>query len=124
MIKVRRIALSKMQFLEVNSFVKDVVLVVEKHNPKALRLGDMYELLLEQRSYTAFLNSPYGRHPITLEYNRLHELRLSYVAFISKQIRAIVIGKFDNTQHLVEVAYPVVKNYLFYMRQNNRQVIS
>ncbi len=123
MIKVKRIGLSKMHLLEVRSLIKEVIAIVERHNPEALHLGNMYDLLLEQKEKIELLKSPYGRHPLTGKYKDFHEMRLAYVALITTNMRSIAAGKFDHPRHLIPVAYPIVKVYLFYLRKENRIVV-
>ena len=123
MIKVKRIGLSKMHLLEVRSLIKEVTAIVEWHNPEALNLGNIYDLLLEQKEKIELLKSPYGRHPLTGKYKDFHEMRLAYVALITTNMRSIAAGKFDHPRHLIPVAYPIVKVYLFYLRKENRIVV-
>lgn len=123
MIKVKRIGLSKMHLLEVRSLIKEVTAIVEWHNPEALNLGNIYDLLLEQKEKIELLKSPYGRHPLTGKYKDFHEMRLAYVALITTNMRSIAAGKFNHPRHLIPVAYPIVKSYLFYLRKENRIVV-
>ena len=124
MMKLRKIALSEMMLLEVNAFVEEVTAIVDKHAPESLRLSDQLILLKEQELKTSYLTSNYGRHPLTLEYNRLHEKRMAFVSVIFNQLEAINRGMYDNKHELAQRAYLVTKTYLNSLRENNSVVIT
>ena len=120
MVKIQQIALTKLLKLELPQFVKQVTKCLEKHNLEVLKLKDTYELLKEQRSKMALLKVSYGKHPLTKKIHQLHLKRIKYAAAITSQM--IFLSKMDaeDTRSLVQLAHPMVKIHLYYLRQNNR----
>ena len=120
MVKIQQIALTKLLKLELPQFVKQVTKCLEKHNLEALKLNDTYELLKEQRSKIALLKVSYGKHPLTDRIHQLHLKRIKYAAAITSQMIFLSKMATEDTRPLVELAHPVVKLHLYYLRQNNR----
>ena len=123
MVKIQKIALTKLLKLELPQFVKQVTECIEKHNPKALKLQDAYEILVDQRNKMALLKVPYGPHILTGEIHKLHLKRLKYSAAITSQMNFIRKMDHDDTNELVQLAHPIVELHLYYLRQNNQFVI-
>ena len=120
MVKIQQIALTELLKLELPQFVKQVTKCLEKHNLEALKLNDTYELLKEQRSKMALLKVSYGKHPLTERIHQLHLKRIKYAAAITSQMIFLSKMATEDTRPLVELAHPVVKLHLYYLRQNNR----
>ncbi|MGV8964070.1 MAG: hypothetical protein ACOH2V_11920, partial [Candidatus Saccharimonadaceae bacterium] len=80
-------------------------------------------LLLEHQSKIKHINPPYGKHPLTETIERLNEKRLSYAAHISMELRFMAKEKHDDKQDFVNVAYPVMKRFLPYIREKKRDDI-
>ena len=124
MVKIQNIALTKLLKLELPQFVKKITTCLEKHNPKALKLQDAYNVLLDQRSKMALLRVPYGKHILTPVIQQLHLKRLKYSAAITTQMNFMKKMNLDDTRELLELAHPFVKLHLYYLRQNNQYVIN
>ena len=122
MIEIKKIALSKLQKLEVPAFLGKVILLLERHNIEELRLNDIYDLLLEQKIKSEVLTVPYGEHPLTEELDRLHKRRLKYAALINMQMRALDKADLQEMQRNVKIAKGEVKTYLAYLGQKSRLV--
>lgn len=120
MIEIKTIQLSKLLFLEVHPLVENILRIVEKHDPESLRLGDTLDILREQERQTDKLSVPYRGHYLTRKHKMLHERRLSYAAYFSRQLSAIYIGEFENTQEYTEIAYPIMKIHLMYLREETQ----
>lgn len=124
MTKIDKIALTKLLKLEHPQFVNQVTACVEKHNPKALKLLDAYEILKDQCNKMKLLITPYGPHPLTENIHKMHLKRLKYSAAITLQMDMFKKLDFNESRELVRLAHPVVKVHLHYLRQNNRAIIN
>lgn len=124
MIKIKNITLSKLLLTEIDTLVDEVTQAVGRNNPELLRLSDTYELLLEQKMLTAKIKIPYRGHSLTSLCKKLNEQRIIHASILATHVRALEIGKFEKTQHLVDIAYPLVKLHLMEIRKNNRVLIT
>lgn len=117
--EVRKIPLSKLLKLETRGLVENVVRILEKHNPEALRLKDFNDILQDQKSKVQTLIDSYGTHEYTEEIGELHEKRLKYASLIVMQVESL--GKKDclKTQQLVMIAKRYTKPYLTSLRRKN-----
>lgn len=120
MVKIQQIALTNLLKLELPQFVKQVTKCLEKHNPEALKLKDTYELLKDQRSKMALLKVCYGKHPLTEQIRQLHLKRFEYSSAITSQIIFKSKMGLGDTRKLAQLAHPIVKLHLYYLRQNNQ----
>jgi len=123
MIKIQKIALTKLLKLELPQFVKQVTNCIEKYNPKALKLQDAFQFLVEQHPKMSLLIAPYGPHPLTERLDLLHRKRLKYAAAITLQMNLYRRIDIEETRELVRIAHPLVRIHLHYLRQNNLPVI-
>ena len=119
MVKIERIALTKLLKLELPQFVEKVTAIVEKHNPKTLKLENSAELLHRQCDKMKLLEVPYGPHPLTQRIYGLNIKRLEHAAAISMQVNMHKKLDIPGKRELVATAYPVVRDHLHYLRQIN-----
>ena len=120
MVKIKQIALTKLLKLELPQLVKQVTKCIQKHDLEALKLVDTFELLKEQRSKMELLKVSYGKHPLTEQIRQLHLKRCKYAAAITSQMIFLSKMVTDDTRGLVQLAHPIVKLHLYYLRQNNQ----
>ena len=122
--KIQKIALSRLLKLEVRDLVEDLVKIVDKHNPEALHLQNIYDYLLAQESKVKYLEVAYGKHQLTKTLYELHEKRLQLASTITTQIRTITTANLDFNRRWLEKASPTVNDHLLYLRSNNRVIIN
>ena len=120
MIEIKKISFSKLYKLEVPALLGQIIETIEKYNPEALRLIDIYDLLLQQNENAEILTVPYGKHSLTKKLSDLHKKRVKYAALITMQMRALKKADFEDTQHWVEVAERAVKINLTYLGQKRQ----
>ncbi|HTN68254.1 MAG TPA: DUF6261 family protein [Dysgonamonadaceae bacterium] len=123
MAKIERIALTKLLKLELPQFIVKVTAIVEKHNPKTLKLENSVELLHRQCDKMKLLEVPYGPHPLTQRIYKLNIKRLEHAAAISMQVNMHKKLDIPDKRELVSIAYPAVRDHLHYLRQNNQPTI-
>ena len=87
---------SKLLKLELPEFAERVIGIVEEHNPEELKIEAVFDLLVKEQPQIDLLNVRYGAHPLTVELNRLRELRALYISAILFQLK--VVTKEDATR--------------------------
>ena len=122
--KIENIALTKLLKLELPEFVYKVIGIIEKRDPASLKLEHVLALLQEQYEKTNQLKPPYGRHALSATIDSLHKKRLKYVAAISREMHTCRNLEVEEMKDFVNITYPLVRDNLHYLRQNNRSVIN
>ena len=122
--KIENIALTKLLKLELPEFVYKVIGIIEKRDPASLKLEHVLALLQEQYEKTNQLKPPYGRHRLSATIDSLHKKRLKYVAAISREMHICRNLDAEEMEDFVNITYPLVRDNLHYLRQNNRSVIN
>ena len=122
--KIENIALTKLLKLELPEFIDQVIGLIENHNTISLKLEHVLALLQEQYKKTNQLKPPYGRHRLSARIDSLHKKRLKYVAAISREMHTCRNLDVEEMEDFVSIAYPLVRDNLHYLRQNNRSVIN
>lgn len=124
MIEIKKIPLSKLYKKEVPLLFKGVVEALERHNPKALRFSDLYDLLVLQMEEAEVLENSYGVHPLTHKIDRLHKKRLKYAAFINLQLRSLEKLDSEETKRMAGQARLLSKDFLTYLGQKRLRVVT
>lgn len=121
MTEIKKIPLSRLFKIEVPNLLKDIVESVAKHNPEALHLQDLYNLLKLQMDKAIVLTKSYGKHPLTEELTRLHKKRVGYAVLINMQLKSLAQMDCEKTKLWVKQAQLISKGRLTYLGQK-RQV--
>ena len=124
MIEIKKIPLSKLYKQEVPLLLSIVVDILRKHNPEAIRLGDLYELLQLQLVKAEVLTKSYGKHSLTIKLDKLHKKRLRYAALINLQLRSLEKVDSEEIRNMVENAQKLSKEFLTYLGQKRLLVVS
>lgn len=123
MIEIKRIPLSKLYKQEVPLLLSIVVKILEKHNPEAIRLGDLYDLLQLQLKKAEVLTKSYGKHSLTPKLDKLHKKRLRYAALINLQLRSLEKVDSVEIREMVVHAQILSKEFLTYLGQKRLAVV-
>ena len=117
MIELKKVPLSELSKMEVRILLEDIITTLEKFDPKALRLQDIYEVLKKQETKVEILTEPHRGHVLTPKMNRLHLKRKEYASLIYKQIESLERVECIKTRHLAKIAKRPAKIYLTYLGQ-------
>ena len=122
-VKIRKIAFTKLRKLEVFMLYKHVVDVISDYDTMAMHIGDTCDLLIGMHSKAAQLQSTekdFGPHILTPRVKKLHEKRLRFAAIITNHMITVEKAGFKDTLHLVELVKPMMLAHLNYLRKNDQ----
>lgn len=120
MMEVKSIAVSRLSKTEVQVLLEDVILILKKHNLKALRLQDLNDILVGQAAKIQFFTVPYGEHPLTHWLEILRKERLDCASFIAMQVRSFEKSTFTNFKENAIIAKRLSKPFLHYLGQKGQ----
>lgn len=89
-----------------------VLAIVEKHDPTALFIVGMYNLLLELKPLLDILTVKYDGYPVTKEFVKQRALRNKLLSAILSHITAIEKAEVASTAQHASLAVPYLKRYL------------
>ena len=107
--------------LELPSLAEEVIKIVEEHDPEALKIQDVFDLLLAQDSNIKLLNNCYGAHPITIKLPPLRKKCYRYAQEIVSRMNFVMKDQENNPTDGVLNAHAVVKDYLFKLSRSKSQ---
>ena len=119
MIELKKVALSKLSKMEVRLLLENITNTLEKHDPQALRLQDIYEVLKNQETKVQILTDPHRGHILTPKLNSLHLKRKEYASLIYKQIESSEREECKETRRLANIAKRPAKEFLTYLGQKS-----
>lgn len=120
MIKVKEIAVSRLLKIEVLVLLEDVVSILEEHNPKALQLQDVYNILKTQEEKIKFFTQPNREHRLTAKLDILRKKRLKCASLIAGQVSSFQKSFLPAIQLMAETASWLSETYLTYLGQMNQ----
>lgn len=104
--------ISRLRKLEVRNLANRVITTVEGYNPEALKIKEVFDLLVEQQPQIEFLDVGYGPHPISPTLSSMRRKRRAIGQGIVDQIRSIENGKMIGSDNDIEIAKRSVTRYL------------
>ncbi len=87
--------LSKLWKLERVEYVNQVIKIVDEHDPEALKISDMYNLLVARQPEIDQLNVRYRAHPMTVSIQHLRSLRGLHISNILGRLKLVRKEKGD-----------------------------
>lgn len=120
MIKVKEIAVSRLLKIEVLVLLEDVVRIVEEHDPEALQLQDVYNILKNQEDKIQFFTQPHRKHLLTPKLDILRKKRLKCASLIAGQVSSLEKSFLPAIQLMAETASWLSETYLTYLGQMNQ----
>ncbi len=120
MIKVKKIAVSRLLKTEVKLLLRDTVRILEEHDPELLRLQDVYHILKKQDEKIHFFTQPHKGHVLTVKLDQLRKKRLKCASFIVGQVSTFEKSFLPAIQHNVEIVKFLSNTYLTYLGQMNQ----
>lgn len=103
---------SRVRKSEFPEIMNAVLAIVEKHNPTALSIVGMYNLLLELKPLLDILTVKYDGYPVTKEFVKQRTLRNKLLSAILSHIAAIEKAEVASTAQQASLAVPYLKRYL------------
>lgn len=125
-IKIRKIAFTKLRKLEVYTFYNEIVTIVKRFDAKAMHIGNTSDVLIGMQPKTELLElkeKDMGPHALTPRLNELHERRLKFAAIITSQMRIMEKAGFTDTLDLIALSKPTVYGLLNYLRKNDKNAV-
>lgn len=122
--QITNIALSRLLKLELPQLAKNVLEIVEKHEPEVLLIESAFNDFESLKPVIESLIVSYGPHPITEQLKPLRRKRILYATSISFQVRGLVKGFIDGADNDIVVAKSAVNRYLNNLRLNNEEIIN
>lgn len=122
--QIINIALSRLLKLELPQLAKNVLGIVEKHEPESLLIEGAFNDFELLKPQIESLIVSYGPHPITEQLKPLRRKRILYATSISFQVRGLVNAFIDGADSDIVVAKATVDRYLKNLRRNNEEVIN
>ena len=87
--------LSKLWKLERVEYANQVIKIVDEHEPEALKISDMYNLLVARQPEIDQLNVRYRAHPMTVSIQHLRSLRGLHISNILGRLKLVRKEKGD-----------------------------
>ena len=120
--KISNISFSRLRKLEVRNLASTVITIVEGYNPEALKIEEIYDLLVEQKPQIEFLDIPYGPHPISSDLKELRIKRIAIAQGLVDQVKSIEYGKMIGTDDDLKIVKSFVTRYLKGLRRDDEEV--
>ena len=122
--RINKIALSKLLKLEVPQLAKQVLEIVEKHNPEVLLVEKAFNDFSALEPEIESLIVGYGPHPLTPQIEAKRQKRTLYATSITFQVRGLTKGYIDGTEEAVAIVNHAVNLYLINLRGHNEEIIN
>lgn len=126
-IKIKRIAFTKLRKIEVFALYNQVVDTISKYDTKAMKIDATCEALLGMQAKSNLLkisDREIGPNILTPVLDELHERRLQLAGLITNQIRVFEKAAFKGTDHLVKTSKVVVLEHFNNLRENSRNDVT
>ena len=120
-----KIPWSKMLKLELPEFADRLIELVERYNPEALKIKEMYDLLKLEQSNVNKLVVVDGPHPLTGELLDFRGIRSLYINKIELHLKLVIKKDTSNTSKAVKLVKIEVNRFLGDLRScKNYQTVS
>lgn len=88
--ELKRIPFSYLLKQELPTLAKDVISIVEKHNPEVLKVNDVFDLLVAQTANIKLLDKCYGANPVTKQLAPVRKKCYMYAQAVVYGMRLVV----------------------------------
>lgn len=126
-LKIRKIAYSKLRKKEVYRFYNDVIVIISDYDTKAMHIDNSCDALIAMKPQAQLLkltDDELGPSRLTPEVDMLHERRLKFSATITSQMRTLEMAGLEDKLDLVKLSKDMVYHYLNYLRQKDKESIN
>ena len=88
--KLVKIPYDRLLKLELRSYAKCIINIVDEHDPEALKIDAMFNLLVAKTPQIEQLNERYRAHPLTKMLNELRRMRKVYIDAIVSRLKVVM----------------------------------
>jgi len=110
--KILKLSFSRLRKDELKTLAKRIIEIGEKYDPEALKINELFDLLVELQPQIDSLDRGYIAHPITKPLNVLRKQRAAYAQGIIDRMKFIENAMVSGMQDALKVAKPIVKQHL------------
>ena len=118
--KISKMYFSRLRKIEVKDLASKVITIVEGYDPEALKIKEIFDLLVEQKPQIDFLDVPYGPHLISSDLVALRRRRIAIAQGIVDKVKSIEYGKTIGTDEDLKIAKSFVTRYLKGLRRDDQ----
>ena len=115
---------SQLKKIEVQTLANRVLAIVEKHNPEALKIDQIFDILVEQKPQIKLLKVGYGPHPITKDLKALRKRRNAFMQGLINRLNTIENTKMSGMEEALKVAKPDVLRYMQGLSRESEETIT
>lgn len=121
---LKRVPYSKLLKNELPSLAKDVIRVVERHNPEELLIKDVCDLLVAETPQIVLLSNRHGVHPLSLKLIPMREKLMLSVSAIKFQLRVVSSDKDPDVQKDATVVRLALNRNLYRLQTSSKNETS
>lgn len=110
--KILKISFSRLRKSELKVLASRIIVIGEKHNPEALKIKELFDLLVDQQPQIDSLHIGYISHPITKPLKVLRKQRAAYAQGIIDRMKFIENAIVSGMQESLKTAKPIVNQHL------------
>ena len=115
---------SQLKKIEVQTLANRVLAIVEKHNPEALKIDQIFDILVEQKPQIKLLKVGYGPHPIAKDLKALRKRRNAFMQGLINRLNTIENTKMSGMEEALKVAKPDVLRYMQGLSRESEETIT
>ena len=117
-----KIPYTSMLKLEVPQMVEQVIKIVEKHGPQALKINEIYNLLIAEKPQIDKLFVWYRSHPFTKELKELRRKRRLNVRKISFHLSVLIQEDVSGVDKSVNLVKSEIERFILDFNSKNEEV--
>lgn len=117
-----KIPYTSMLKLEVPQMVEQVIKIVEKHGPQALKINEIYNLLIAEKPQIDKLFVWYRSHPFTKELKELRRKRRLSVRKISFHLSVLIQEDISGVDKSVNLVKSEIERFIIDFNSKNEEV--
>lgn len=119
--KINTISSSWLHKLEYADYVKGVIKIVNKHDPELLKIGGVYNRLLELQPQLEGLTLSYGKHPVSKDIRGLRKVRETFITAIQSQIISVETANLKEHESELRLMLPTLHRFFDDIKPKNEK---
>lgn len=122
--EINTIPFSKLYKLELSNLGKNMIEIIERHDPETLLIEEVFDLLRAEKPNIDALKARYGPHPITAELKNVRKQMYMYAAAICYKMNFIVRDDSVEKNEDVRIAKNAIDSYLPRLSSSKNQLLA
>ena len=118
-----RVPFSRLLKLELPELAERVMRIVDKHDPKVLKIEEVFELLVDEQPQIDNLNARYGVHPLSIKLKPMREKLLLKVSRLKLDLNVASKSTTDLTKDAVIDLQLAIDRHLLKLRSSKNEAI-